>query len=272
MKVKILGISCAYKNEPDVPWLVQYALKAAEKFGRRIKELIQIETEIVDLADREIKSCADCRRFCIPGRVRDGDVSGVLQDSGCIIKDDYMAELMPKIAAADGFVFGSSVTNRSYSIKFGLLAERLTAARYKGYLTGKPVTSIASGYEARAGGQELCMNQMGAIMASLEMIRTGWAIGSFIVSGPPYEGRKDYFGLRVTVLGGRKVAELAVLQKVAKQKLGDLYGRDFAQVFHQPPGNEPWFWDKLDDEEEEYMMRVEKADMMRLEKAQLGID
>jgi len=140
MKVKILGLSCAYKNEPDVPWLVQYALKAVDKFGKRINKLVDMETEFIDLADREIKPCGDCQIFCIPDRGHSRNAGSKPQDFSCIIEDDYMMELMPKIAEADGFIFGSSVSNHSFSTKFRVLTERLTEARFKGYLADKRLT------------------------------------------------------------------------------------------------------------------------------------
>lgn len=64
--MKILGISCAHRSGRNTAWLVLYALKAAEKFGRRISEIANIETEFVDLAHKEIKQCRNCQRFCLP--------------------------------------------------------------------------------------------------------------------------------------------------------------------------------------------------------------
>jgi multimeric flavodoxin WrbA len=272
MKVKILGLSCAYRNEPDAAWFVQYALKAVEKFGRRINERVSLETEFVDLADKEIKPCGDCPRLCAPSNAANRSDRS-LPDSGCIIEDDYMMELLPKIKEADGFVFGSSVHNLTYSTKFALLADRLNAALFQGYLSRKPATALTCGNEQREGGQLSCIGEMGTVLVALEMLPIGWGAsacgwggGACLITGAPFVGRKDYMGIHMGVWAGRKVAEYAVMSRVARQKMGPLYTREFMQVFHRPDREEPWWWNQLDKEDEEYMMGLEKADIMKLGK------
>ena len=53
VRVKILGLSCGHRKGRNTAWLVQYALKAAEKFGRLITEVADMETEFIDLADKD---------------------------------------------------------------------------------------------------------------------------------------------------------------------------------------------------------------------------
>lgn len=269
MKIRVLGFSCADRNEPDVPWLVRYSLKAAEKFGRRINELADVSTELIDLADKEIRPCGDCQRLCIPNRGLSNKEGQRPQGLDCPIKDDYMAQLITKVAEADAFVFGSSVSNFSYSTKFRLLTERLRGALYQGYLSRKPATALACGYEYKNGGQLTCMDHMDTVLAALEMIPFGWGGGAVFASGPPFTGRKDFMGLWLSVWAGRKITELAVMLKLARQEMIPLYNREFMHHFYPPQAGESWFWNQLDKEDEELMMKLEKGDMMRLEKAGL---
>ena len=48
----------------------------------------------------------------------------------------------------------------------------------------------------------------------------------------------------------RRVAEFAVMQKLAKRELGELYGREFIQVFPRVPLEESWSWWKLNEKDE----------------------
>ena len=53
VRIKILGISCAHRRARNTTWLTLYSLKAAERFGREISQVADIETEIIDLADKK---------------------------------------------------------------------------------------------------------------------------------------------------------------------------------------------------------------------------
>lgn len=261
--VKVLGISCSYTEASDVSWLVMYALKAVEKFGRRVSEVAKIETEFVILAGKEIKPCKDCQRFCMPNKGLPWQ--GIKQisdyDGKCIIKGDYMTELLPKFAEADGFIFGSPVSTFSYNSLFRNLTERLTAALFKGYLTGKPFACVTSAREARGGGQVSCIYDMITVLTTLEMISVAWGgPGATGVSGD--KGQKnDRAGNWTASIAGRRVAEFSLMLKLSRLKMGDIHAREFMQIFHPPHGDEPWVWETLDEEEEEFMMNLDKRGM-----------
>ena len=57
IKVKILGVSAGHRKHMNTFYLVLLALKAIDKFAGRVAEIADIVTEIVDLADKEIKPC-----------------------------------------------------------------------------------------------------------------------------------------------------------------------------------------------------------------------
>jgi multimeric flavodoxin WrbA len=176
LTIKILGLSCSYSKGGDTAWLVQYALKSAEEFGGRISEIGDIQTEFLDLAEKEIKPFLDYyqwpKRSNEVPRLRPINIP---DDFGCVEQDDYMQFLWAKIAHADGFIFGSPVSVGSASSKFRILCERLTSRVRKGHLTNKPVGLIAVG-NSRIGGQESCLRHMAHCISELEMIEVGFLL------------------------------------------------------------------------------------------------
>lgn len=260
IKVKLLGISCSYTEASPVSWLVMYALKAVEKFGKRISEVADIGTEFIDLAGKEIKPCRECQRFCMPnkGLPWRGTKQISEYDGECIIKDEFTVEMLPKFGEADGFIFGSPVCTFSYNSLFRNLTERLTAAVFKGYLTGKPFGCATSAPEARGGGQVSCLYDMITVLTTLEMISVAWGgPGATGASGDDGQ-RMDRPGNWTALIAGRRVAEFAVMLKLSKLKIRDIHAREFTQIFHPPHGDESWAWDILDEEDEEFMMSLDK--------------
>ena len=265
VKVKILGVSTAARKHMNTFYLVLLALKAADKFAQRVAEVAEIETEIVDLADKEIKPClsrCECRHM--PNRGLSYKGMPRPEPEGCPIKDDYMAKvLIPKCKEADGFIFGSPVFGWSYSSKFRLFVERQSPIMWKFGFTGKPVAALAVG-EIPFGGEETCLQHMNQMFHAGEMLDVSWYAGAPGVSGPPggpapsdpdYSSRigvsKDRVASWLAVFNGRRVAEYAVMIKLAKRELGDLWSREFIQIYHPPRGDEPWAWHRLDKEIEE---------------------
>jgi len=249
VKVKILGVSCAHRKDMNTAFLVKEALNTAQRFGERIKERAIIETEFIDLADKKIRPCLNCtKRPDVPPPYKGTD----RPEAGCIIKDDYLWEIWPKFKEADGYIFGAPTYTYSYTSKFALLFERFVHGIWQGYFSGKPAGAITTGYMP-FGGQEICLQHMAARMAAVEMIPVHFGCGASTVSGPPYgpapyedEGvigvKNDKMGRFFTSLVGRRVAEFAVLIKIAKETLGDLYYREFVQLYHPPHGDESWWW------------------------------
>ncbi|MFC2003158.1 flavodoxin family protein [Chloroflexota bacterium] len=265
VKVKILGVSCAHRKGRNTAWLVQFSLKAIEKFGRRIGDVAQIETEFVDLANKKIKPCWDCELcYEMAYKAFDKDAPGKLKDVSCAIKDDFLAtEFVPMMAEADGFVFGSPVFTFSYTSKFRTLFERLAAWQRTGWFTNKPAAVVAVGRGGLGGGQESCLVGMNNCIRALEMIPISWAHGACASSGPPLgpqpaedDGKviavkNDRSARYIALVNARRVTETALMQKIAKQELDDLYLEEFIQVYHPPHGTKRWAWSELDEEDEE---------------------
>ena len=269
LNVKILGISAAHRPNMNTAWMVRYALKAAEKFGRKIQEVVDLETEFLDIADKEIEPCrAICQKNHLTNEGNSYKGKPRPRIKGCPIKD-YMSEvIMPKMKEADGFVFGAPTYSISFTSKYRLFTERFSPLIWEGSLTNKPAAAITVG-EMPFGGQESCLLQMNRMIQANEMIPVGWYMGAPGVSGPPlgpapadedYHARigvkNDRFGKWLTLLAGRRVAEISTVLKLGKGELGQRYTREFTQIYHPPRGDEPWAWTKLDPEDEEYMMSL----------------
>jgi len=65
--------------------------------------------------------------------------------------------------------------------------------------------------------------------------------------------KKDRYGQWLAVNQARRVAEVAVKQKIAKRRLGAIYGREFIQLYHPSSKEEAWSWWRLDKDEEDFM-------------------
>ncbi|MDZ4247034.1 MAG: flavodoxin family protein, partial [Dehalococcoidia bacterium] len=267
VKIKLLGISAGHRKKMNTYYLVLLALKAAEKFGRKVADVCDLETEIVDLADKHIEPCRNSEWNHMPGGGLPYEGTDRPKAKGCPIKNDYMAtELIPKMKEADGFILGSPTYTWSYSSRFRLFTERVSPILWGGYLTGKPAAGVTVG-EMPFGGQETCLNHINTIITASEMVCVSWYAGVTGVSGPPngpLPWDKDYstrvgakgdrFAQWLAIYNGRRVAEYALMLKMAKRELGPIWEREFIKIYHPPRGDESWGWRRLDPEDEKEML------------------
>jgi multimeric flavodoxin WrbA len=276
---KFLGFSCSPRKGGNTAWLVLYTLKAIEKFGRRVSSVADFETEFIDVADKDIRPCLNCdQRFEIPNRGISWRGREMPQDFGCIIKNDYMAkEILPKLDKSDGFIFGSPVFTYTCSTKYRLLLQRFAVNLNRGHIQGKPTTNIAVGYMPNSG-QETCLHAMNTIQRAIELIPISWPIGTSATSGFPHRSSSGSYDEKIitvknderarflAVYNGRRLAEFALMWKMAKEELGDLYTREFMQVLHPPHGDQTWEWHRLDKEDEDYVMSLSPRELMKISK------
>jgi multimeric flavodoxin WrbA len=274
VRLKIVGFACNERTDRDTNWMVQYSLKAIEKFGRRINGIVDIETEFIDLADKKIRHCLNCdERWEIAGSGRPWGTAGVPEGyKGCIIKNDWLGkEWWPRIPEVDGYIFGARLSSLVCTTKFRLLTERYVAGGIR-YASGNTVTNAPVGLiavgDAPMVGQENCMINMTTICKALEMIEVSCmmgvsasitpvsdsSLGEELGKGPGV--KVDEHSKRMAVYSARRVAEFAIMQKIAKIELGDLYDKEFIHMYHAPRPEGPWAWYRLDKEDEEYMMNL----------------
>lgn len=107
--MKILGLSCSPRKLGNTEILVAEALKGAQKEGA--------EAELFSLAGKEIKPCDGCYACHGTGE--------------CHIKDDMQA-LYPKLAAADGIIFGTPIYFYSMASQTKAVIDRSYALRRSG--------------------------------------------------------------------------------------------------------------------------------------------
>jgi multimeric flavodoxin WrbA len=264
VNVKILGISCHHRRARNTAWLTLFALKAVEKFGKRISEVANIETEFIDLRERtkRVPSQSACRKA---------------DDHYESEEEDYiLSELIPKMAEADGFIFGSPVYTGSYTSKFITMCERLRVGVKHGYYSDKPAgcVSVAT---MPMGGQDRCLEAMEICTRALGMMPVHPLFGCSGTSGVPYgpicgddDGtviavKNDRFAQWTSILVGRRVAEVAVMRKLARRRLGDLYRQEMIQRYTLPFGNESWAWTDLDEQDRQFMDGLNREDLKQLD-------
>lgn len=278
VKAKIIGMSFAHRKGRNTAFLVLYALKAAEKFGRRISEVAEIETEFIDSAGQPLEQCMGCddrHEMTNLGDSYKGHPESP-REFGCRIKDDFMARvILPKIAEGDGFIFGSPVHSLGVSGRFKTFTDRMTHAIWHGHTYGKPagVVTVAT---LPFGAQELALRDMNTFVQGCEMIPVSWLMGAPGISGPPYGPapskdnkrelgvKKDRYAQWLCIVAGRRVAEFAVMRKLAMRGLGEIYEREFMHRIHPPFGDEPWVWSHLDKKDEQYMDSITSEELNEL--------
>lgn len=267
--VKILGISCHHRRARNTAWLTLFALKAVEKFAKRISAVADVETEFIDLreAGKKVASRAACKK-----------VDGGYETE----EEDYITSvLIPKMAQADGFIFGSPVFTGSFTSRFLLLCERLRAGVKHGYFTDKPAGCVAVA-TMPMGGQDRCLESMEICTRALGMIPVHALFGCSGTSGVPYgplsgddDGtviavKNDRFAQWTSVLVGRRVAEVAVMQKLAQRRLEPLYSQEFIQKYTLPLGDESWAWTALDDTDRAFMDGLDRDGLRQLDETVMG--
>jgi multimeric flavodoxin WrbA len=201
--VRILGISGSPRHG-STEYAVKEALRAAEETGG-------VETEYLSLRRRTIGFCLHCDH-CLRSK-------GV-----CVHKDD-MQDILPRLAAADGFIFGSPVYEGTMSGQLKTMFDRM---RPWYFLDPPPLPNKVGGALAvggdRHGGQVSTILSILAFMLIFEFIvvggkHPGGNFGGTVWSKDivPEGTSQDEEGLR-TVRGlGRRVAEVTKMVVAARR-------------------------------------------------------
>ena len=121
MSKKVLMINGSSRKKNTYNILVQIT---------QILQKHDIESEIFNLFDYEIKDCTGCDEVCI-------------QQGVCHIKDG-MNEIMQKIMDSDGIVLSSPVYLFGVTSRFKTFADRLNVWFHKPEPAGKPVLFVAT--------------------------------------------------------------------------------------------------------------------------------
>ncbi|RLB06782.1 MAG: flavodoxin family protein [Deltaproteobacteria bacterium] len=238
LTINILGVSGAHRKARNSSFMVQEALRSAEKVKG-------VETQFIELADFKIEYCRHCNK-CIFSH----DDTNRKHGGNCIIKDD-MQKIYPLLEEADGIIFGSPVYVSNVSGRMKTFMDRLRPLAFKGTF-GFKVGGAVSVALLAFGGQEVTNNIILGAFHILEGITvSGMATGGAGYSGPPLGPRgadddgkniavkDDPYAMTSAMMVGRKVAETAKVIKYGIHALGAEFN-DLCSVYHFPLKPEEW--------------------------------
>ena len=149
-KLKVIGINGSARKDGNTAILIKTVFEELEKEG--------IETELVQLCDKEIKGCMGC--------------FGCGQKKQCIIKNDFFNECFNKMANADGIILGSPVYSADISSKMKAFIERagVIVATNPGMLKHKVGASVVA---VRRGGGMTAVDTLNHFLLNKEVLLVG---------------------------------------------------------------------------------------------------
>lgn len=200
--VNIVGIcGSPHKNGSTIVYL-RKVLEAAESMG-------QVSTQLISIADKNIKPCMGCKTDKCFGE--------------CKIKDD-MSEIYPILKNADGIVIGSPSYFGTFTGQLKILIDRLRVMRHTNFQLANKVIAPLAVAGRRHGGQEITnLDIIQAMMrhntiivndgtAVCQLGATGW---SHAFDDPKSKVEDDAYGLQTCEGVGMKVVEIARAIKVS---------------------------------------------------------
>jgi len=204
----VLGINGSHRREPrNTHYLIERILKPMKK-----KEYIN--TEIINLGEKELKYCTSCFGC---------------NKAPCPIKDD-MQEIYLKMLAADAIIIGSPVYIWNVTAKIKTLFDRTRAIlfreeNYNGILKGKIGASAVVGF-VRNGGAEITTQAIRNFFDIHQMFYGGYVMG---FSGQQGGVTKDATGKAFAKAIGKNVLDMLELLKDAKVSKDT----DFVEQIHK---------------------------------------
>ena len=188
-RFKILGIVGSHRIEKkNTYYLVEQVLKYA---GRGE----EFETEILTLADKNLKYCSSCFKC---------------NREPCPIEDD-MKKIYPKLLASDAIILGTPVYIYNVSARLKTLIDRSRAIlfRKEENLKGKVGAGVVVGF-VRNGGSEMTAQSLRNFFEVHQMFYAGTAIGN---SGRDGGVTKDSTGKMFAKQVGKRVRKLLIQLK-----------------------------------------------------------
>ena len=148
--MKVIGINGSARKDGNTAILIRKVFEELNNAG--------IETELIQLADKEIQPCRAC--FACKGQ------------GNCAFKNDGFVEIFHKLAEADGLILGSPVYSADVSAKMKAFLERggVVVATNPGLLRHKVGASVAA---VRRGGGLTAVDTMNHFMLNKEMVVVG---------------------------------------------------------------------------------------------------
>ena len=188
--VKIIGIVGSPRKESNTEFLVQIALKSAEKSGA--------EVEMINLGQMKIEPCNAC---------------DICKLTGECPKDDEINNILFKLENAQGIIIGSPVYFGNVTAQLKIFMDRSRPLRSDFKLKDKVCGAITVG-GARNGGQETTCAAIHEFLLIHDAIIVGDGsplahYGGTGTASSAGEVMDDKLGIETSKNLGKRVAELA---------------------------------------------------------------
>jgi multimeric flavodoxin WrbA len=182
--MKVVAFNGSPRKDGNTTILIKHVFDELEKQG--------IETELVQLSEKEIHGCIACEKC------------GENLDRRCAVKNDAANEYIEKMLGADGIILGSPVYFQDVTSEMKALIDRTGyVSRSNGRMFKKKVgASVAS---VRRSGAIRSLDTMDHFFLSGEMIIVGRAIGIGRAKG---EVENDAEGIELVKSLGQRMAWL----------------------------------------------------------------
>ncbi len=163
-----------------------------------------IETEIIQIGNKDIRGCIACRKCHSTG-------------SGKCIFDDIVNKVAPKFAEADAFVIGSPVYFASPAGGAVAFLDRLFFSSLNVDKTMKVGAAVVS---CRRGGNTATFDMLNKYFTMTGMPVVSSQYWNMVYGGSPEEVLQDEEGLQTMRTLGRNMAFLMKSIQLGKQQMG----------------------------------------------------
>jgi multimeric flavodoxin WrbA len=223
LKVKILGIVATPIREGNTQFIVEEALRMAEREGL-------VETELIHLEDYQIGYCKGCegclKRVHMVQKDIGIDVIPIpVQEYNCSIKDD-MEILHSKLLECDGLILGSPVYIATIPAQLKTFLDRCRTFVHDYRLRGKVAEALTVAFYRNAG-EDTALAAMNITLLGLGFAIVGYG-GSAVstreglgvlIKGSRIAVTEDQLGMMAIRTVGSQVAQYAVRLKAGDRAL-----------------------------------------------------
>jgi multimeric flavodoxin WrbA len=182
--MKVVAFNGSPRKDGNTTILINHAFRELENEG--------IETELVQLSEKEIRGCTACYK-CFENK-----------DQRCSVRNDAANEYIEKMVGADGIILGSPVYFRDVTAEMKALIDRagFVSLANGGMYKNKVGAAVAA---VRRAGSTHTIESMNHLLFSAQMIIVGTAFGIGRHKG---EVENDQEGIQSVKILGQRMAWL----------------------------------------------------------------
>ena len=185
--MKVLGINGSPRKSGNTDFIIKVVFEILEKAG--------IETEIVQIGGKIEKGCNGCR------------VCFKTKNDRCIIDDDGLNELIPKLKACDGILLGSPTyfSDVTPEMKAFMGRAGFVSNANGGYLIHKAGAAITA---VRRGGAQHTLDTMNHWLHYQQTYMIGSSYWNMVICREIGEAAKDEEGMKTMRTLGQNMVYL----------------------------------------------------------------